>query len=109
MPETLGEAEPKGTSLLKSSYSSVSVSVVTRRSKSLLFPATPSTRAKIREPDAGVPRVKKSASAAGAIDPSVPQAGTVAVPGLPFGSLSIGQRFASIVKALPVVRASSST
>ena len=54
VPATFGAFEPKGASLLPSSYSSVSVVVVTRSSKSSLLAAMASTSAKTREPADGV-------------------------------------------------------
>ena len=55
VPATFGAFEPYWVSLFPSSYSSVSLAVVTRRSKSSLLAAMASTSAKTREPDAGVP------------------------------------------------------
>src|SRR5262245_26142344 len=104
-----GEVAPNGMSLFRSSYSSVSAVVVTRKSKSRLFAAAPSSSAKTRDPAAGLPRAKKSVSPIGAIEPSTPQDSGPAAAGVPFGSVSAVHGVTSRLNCVPVEEATSST
>jgi hypothetical protein len=104
-----GESAPNGVSSFASSNSSVSVDVVTRRSKSVLLAATPSASAKTREPVTGTPSVKKSTSPFTEIEPSIPHVSVDAAAGLSSGSVSLAHAFTSTWNVLPALAAVSST
>ena len=93
VPVTVGARLPNGFSRSSSSYSSVDVAEVTRRSKSvvekpLLPEALPSIIAKTRAGRVGVPSEKKSASPEGLMRPVSGQDSALGVVGASLGSVS---------------------